>query len=355
MKKNIVSLIPLFFAVLIMISCKEKKSPISKAEYSGKDLTNAASITRNKETKAVFFSIETQGKWSLYAGTSVDNIDFSKPVIEGTDSQQSIPLDLSATDSVRYYFQLVTEEGKAILAERLLPMAGGYNFRDLGGFKTKEGKYVKWGKIFRSDDLNNLTDSDLKYLANIPLVSIVDFRSEKEIKEAPDKLPSSVVKDYPLSITPGNLSSTDDIKNLTPVQIDSIMMAINTSFVTDSAYIEQYRTYFSLLQNEKDVPLMFHCSAGKDRTGMGAALVLFALGVDEETIFEDYLSSNRYLGNKYAKLIEENPNMKSLFQVKTEFLKAGIDQMKKDHGSVENYLTNVLNVDIPKMREMYLY
>lgn len=343
----------LSFLVLsaVLISCKDSKLKIDKAQYSGKDISSEASIIRNKDTKAAELHIELSGKWMLYAGNSVESIDFSKPIAEG-DKSGVFPLNVS--DSVRSYFELVTPEGRAILAERHLPMSGGYNFRDLGGYKTVDGRYVKWGKIFRSDDLATLTGSDLSYLSSIPLISIVDFRSSEEIKGAPDKLPSSVKKDYAYSITPGNLS-IERLAELKASQIDSAMVKMNVSFVSDTACINRYKEFFALLQQEKNVPLMFHCSAGKDRTGMGAALVLFALGVDEKTIVDDYLASNIYLGDKYAQYIAKYPNLKPLFEVQKNFLMAGIDRMKKDHGSVEKYLINVLGVDIQKFREMYLY
>lgn len=350
MKKIILSL--LVIGSIVMNSCKDSNMKVDKAQYSGKDISGEASIIRNKETKAAELCIETAGKWFLYAGNSLENINFSKPIAEGEGSG-TFPLHVA--DSVRSYFQLVTLEGKAILAERHLPMKGGYNFRDLGGIGTTDGKYVKWGKIFRSDDLHNLTDDDLNYLSSIPLVSIVDFRSSDEIKRSPDRLPASVKKDYTYSITPGNLLAAKSLADLKMEQMDSAMMEMNILLVNDTSCVNRYKDFFALLQDEKDVPLMFHCSAGKDRTGMGAALVLFALGVDENTIIEDYLSSNTYLGDKYAHYIAQNPNLKPLFEVKKEFLKAGIDEIKKEHGSVENYLVNILKVDIQKFREKYLY
>ena len=133
------------------------------------------------------------------------------------------------------------------------------------------------------------------------------------------------------------------------------MMQMNTLFVTDSTFVDKYRIFFRLLQDEQEVPLLFHCSAGKDRTGMGAALILYALGVDEATIMQDYLASNIYLDNKYAKELERNPEPKSVLTVKREFLQAGIDRIKQDHGSVENFLKNVLKVDLAKFKERYLY
>jgi len=334
--------------VLVIFSCQDQK----KAVYEGKDMSDQASIVRDKNTKTAMLNIDVNSKWTLYAGNTVDSIDFTKPVAEGEGSG-IFPLDVSPAQ--RSYFQLITNNGKAILSEKQLPMAGGYNFRDMGGMKTKEGRYVKWGKIIRSDDLHNLTDSDLEYLSSIPLVSIVDFRSAAEMKLSPDKVPASVKNNYPLSISPGNLNSSDDIGNFSISQVDSFMISINEMLVTDPVCIGQYKELFRLLQNKGDVPLLFHCSAGKDRTGMAAALIFLALGVDEEDVLEDYLMSNTYLSGKYAKYIVEKPNLKALFEVKPEFLMSGINRIKKDHGGVENYLKNILGVDIEKMKELYLY
>lgn len=241
-------------------------------------------------------------------------------------------------------------------SERHLPMEGGFNFRDMGGIRTKDGKSIKWGKIVRSDDLHNLTGADLEYLSAIPIISIVDFRSEDEMKSAPDKLPASTKNYYPYSINPGNLNAAaDGLDNLATMNMDSVMMQINVMLVSDSASIKRYRDFFNLLQDEKNVPLLFHCSAGKDRTGMAAALILYALGVDEVQIMEDYLLSNKYIGAKYAKYVEQYPELKSLFEVKREYVSAGINKIKADYGSVEKYLVDVLEVDIEKFRDTYLY
>lgn len=343
-------LIFISLSLIVIASCNT--NTMNKATYTGNDLSDKVYITRDKTTKQASLVINTPGKWELYSGSSVDNIDFSKSIVKG-DSNGTYSLNVN--DTARSYFQIVTEQGSAILAERHLPMTGGYNFRDLGGFKTTDGKYVKWGKVFRSDDLNKLTDADLKYLNSIPLISIIDFRSPSEIKLSPDKMPRSTRNNYAFSITPGNLSSIDDIKNMTTDQINNTMKSINQMLVTDSSCIAQYRLYFDLLQDETETPLMFHCSAGKDRTGMGAALFLYSLGVDEKTILNDYLSSNKYLGDKYKPILTQHPNLKPLLEVDESFLKAGIEQIKKDHGSIENYLTNILNVDLNKMRQLYLY
>lgn len=347
MKINLVSI---FILAMSFISCKNQGGAIH-AEYAGEDISGVAHILRDKQTKEASLTISASGSWKLFSGTSVETIDLSRPLLTG-ELPGLYPLQVS--DSVRSYFQLVTDKGKAILAERHLPMTGGYNFRDLGGFRTTEGRYVKWGKIIRSDDLFHLTEADLHYLSSLPLVSIVDFRAESEIDHAPDKLPETTTGHYLYSISPGNLSSTKDI-NQVLLQNTKVMEQINVLLVSDTLNIKCYRDYFALLQNEMHQPLLFHCSAGKDRTGMAAALTLFALGVDEETIMADYLLSNAYLGDKYSEYTTKYPELKPLFEVKPEYLQAGLQYIKSKHGTVEFFLKKELNVNIEQLREMYLY
>lgn len=351
MKKIVLSLATCSL-ILATSVCSASNKTMGKAQYSGKDLSKTVSISRNKDTKDAVLNIKTDGRWTIYSGNSVENIDFSKSLLEGEGSGS---FSLAVNDTARSYFQVITDEGKIIVAEEHLPMSGGYNFRDLGGIKTKDNKYVKWGKILRSDDLHNLTDADLNYLSSIPLISIVDFRSIEEINQASDRIPSSVKEDYQYSITPGDLQSMVGDKNVTEKQLINAMVDVNKLLVTDGMSIEQYKKMFALLQSDDDIPLMFHCSAGKDRTGMGAALILLALGVDENIVLNNYLESNTYLAGKYSNYMAQKPELEPLLIVKPEYLKAGLEQIKKDYGTIENYLTKVLNVDINKMREMYLY
>lgn len=322
--------------------------------YNGEDIMNFASITRDPATKAATLHINVDGKWKMYGGRTIETINRKKPVIVGEGSGT---FALAVPDSVRSYFWLRTEKGDGLLAETHLPMEGGYNFRDLGGIRTTDGNYVKWGKLIRSDDLHTLTNADLEYLASIPITSDVDFRTEMEIETAPDRMPSPDTKYYRLSISPGNMdeSMIKTLLGYSALQADSMMMAINVSLVSDSAYVAKYRDFFRLLQNDVNLPLLFHCSAGKDRTGMAAALILYGLGADDETVMQNYLMSNKYVEAKYAPYIEKFPNLKPLFEVKPEFLQAGIDRIRADHGTVEDFLKSELNVDIQKFRDMYLY
>lgn len=340
------------FSILILgtlFSCSDNKKTV---QYLGKDISDQASILRDAKDKSVSLDIQLNEPWQLYAGPSVDKINLDQPVANG---DKAGVFSIESDPTKRAYFLLVTPTAQTILSERLLPLEGAYNFRDLGGIKTKNGKHVRWNKVFRAGDLAGLTPADLGYLQNLPLTTVVDFRTNEEIVDAPDKLPS-VTKSHHYGIAPGNLglASLGDMVDLKREEINKKMIEMNETLVSDPTIIDQYRKYFALLQDEKNTPLMFHCSAGKDRTGMAAALFLSALGVDEETIMSNYLLSNTYLGDKYASFLADYPALEGMFVVRPEFIQAGLDRIKADHGSIDNYLTQVLNVDLEKIQKIYL-
>lgn len=335
------------------LSCSGGKETSPKSGYAGEEQSRETMIFRDSKTKSTVLKIETAGKWTLYAGRDTESIDFSKPVAQGDGSGT---FDVAISDSLHYVFQLVTENGKALLGASHLPLESGYNFRDLGGLRTVHGKRVKWGTIFRSDDLGGLSDRDLAYLASIPLKSIVDFRSHSEIEASPDRVPESVQNRHPLSIDPGSIMGFMEkgVDAITTADAEDAMMMLYRTFVTDSACLTRFKEFFELLQDEGNAPLLYHCSAGKDRTGIATALLLSALGVDEETILEDYLLSNSYLKDKYSAIIDKFPELRAMFEVKPHYIKGTFDEIKTRHGSVEQFLKNELHVDLQKLRTLYL-
>lgn len=305
---------------------------------------------KNKSTK---LNVNIDCKWELFYGNSFDTINKLKPILYGNSHGV---FNINVPYRSKNYFLLSTNGNTILLTESLLPIYGGHNFRDLGGLKTYDDQYTKWGKIFRADDLSNLTNNDLAFLDSIPLTSIVDFRSLEEISKAPDKTPNSVKKCYTYPMNPGNVmqSQTLDYKTISPSDADSIMINLNKQLVTNKECVKNYKDFFYLLQDNANSPILFHCTAGKDRTGLGAALILYSLGVDKYTIMENYLESNIYLESKYGIYKEKYPNLRPLFEVKPEFLLGAINTIIDQHSSIEDYLTKVLNINIEKMRELYL-
>lgn len=316
----------------------------------GVDLNSIASISRDKQTKAASLIIDTVDEWEIYAGDTIASIDMTEPILIGAGGGC---FELPVALNKRSYFRLNIGMNSTILAERVLPMTGAFNFRDLGGIKLRDNRKVKWGKLFRADELTNLTAEDIAYLGSIPISSVIDFRAEGEIKRAPDKLPLSTQFTYPLSITPGAMR-TDGVQSRGVSSFSNQMKHTNRLYVSDSACIRAYRIMFAIIQNNLSAPLVFHCSAGKDRTGMAAALILFALGASEEVVLEDYMLSKTHIADKYTAMVERYPRTAPIFTVKKPYLLAGINQMKRDYGSVMNFLTQELRVDIPRLRRIYL-
>lgn len=330
----------------------EKKNNIKEPIYHvATDVYKEARIIRNKYTKLASLEINTQSKWSLFAGNSPETINLDTPIATGKD-HGIYPLYVSTSE--RSYFKLTTDHGEAILSETQLPMAGGYNFRDLGGMQSSNGKHIKWGKIFRTDDLYNLTPEDLQYLSSIPINYVIDFRYKDECSSAPDRFPNGLKKCYSLSIKPGNLLSLRKQEGVTKEDIIEKMMDLYRIMVSTPDCIAIFKEFFKIMERGEN-PLIFHCSAGKDRTGVAASLLLFSLDIPYKTIMEDYMSSNEYLDDKYLPLFEENPINKYLYTVRPEFLESAISEINKKYGCVQSYLQDVLDVKIDKMKEIYLF
>ncbi|WP_428897650.1 protein-tyrosine phosphatase [Parelusimicrobium proximum] len=243
-----------------------------------------------------------------------------------------------------------------LLNDRFLPLEGGFNFRDLGEIALRGGAEVKRGLVFRGDELNKLTRKDLDYFSAIELISIVDFRSAQEIAAAPDRRPESLKHHYALSIDPGSITGKDanSFGDVTAEEVEDFMSAVYGFFVSDADAVNMYREFFKLLQNPAETPLLFHCTAGKDRTGVAAALFLYSLGADDDTVMEEYLLTNVGLEKKYGVLKKDYPELKPMFEAEGKYLETFINAVRDKHGSMEKYLTAVLNVDLAKMRGLYI-
>lgn len=243
---------------------------------------------------------------------------------------------------------------------RQLPIKSAYNFRDLGGYLGKGNKSVKWRNLLRASDFNELADDDALYLASLPVVTVVDFRSNAEFVKTPDRVIPSVKNVYNLSIDAGDLvpklmtlvynQSIDDDERFS-LALD-LMFEMYRKLVTE--YNSVYRRFFEILQRGDAQPLLFHCSAGKDRTGVASALLLSSLGVDRDVIYDDYMMTNQTLQGKYDHL-DYLGRISLLFKsVRQDFLDTAFYEIEKRHGSVAAYLTKELSVDMDKMQKLYL-
>lgn len=361
--KNVLNF-PFVLFLISFISCNEDDDKKMRMGYSGNDISHLVEVVRDAETKNVVLNVKTNEVWELYAGLTAENIDVTRAVLSGASKGE---FDVNVEPDKRYIFQFQTIEGQAFVSEKHLPIKGGYNFRDMGGIKNKENRFVRWGLLFRTDEMNKLTEADLSYIASTGLQTVFDFRtvSEKEggmegmMPPAPDKLPASVKNVYELPIAAGNIFSEEMIDRIrmgaTQEELTEVMKNTYRELVGEDEYVKCYKEFFSYLQNKDYIPVSYHCSAGKDRTGVAAMLIYSALDVDKEIIMEDYMLSKQYIAGKYDSYLKIYPQIAPLVTIREEYLEAAYEMIEQKHGNMNKFLTEVLDIDISKMKELYLY
>ncbi|MEG3166277.1 tyrosine-protein phosphatase [Sphingomonas sp. PB2P19] len=249
--------------------------------------------------------------------------------------------------------------------QRLLPLQGGQNFRDLGGYRTVGGRTVRWGLLYRSGSMHNLTVADYGYLGKLGIRAVCDFRAREERQVEPTnwpagKSPRMLADDYSMRTMGGG---NFDLTKITPEQAKGALAAMYPSILTQ--FNGQYRRMFAELLSG-NAPLAFNCSAGKDRTGIAAALLLTALGVPRETVIEDYLLSNRYYHPERAgPSADQGANpwrnispavMRSLSGVNRDAIEAVFKITDRHAGGTAGYLRDELGLGAPEiasLRRMY--
>ena len=231
-------------------------------------------------------------------------------------------------------------------------MTGASNFRDLGGYTGHGGQQVKWRSIFRSDHLAGLTPADQSVLAQLGVTRAVDFRGQAESAAYAYALPG--VAYHPLAIEPTVVQRAMELQRsghqLTAQDAVELMQETYRGFVHDNA--PRFAALFQLLL-ASDEPLVFHCTAGKDRTGFAAALILFALGVPRDVVMHDYLLTNS-LYRRPAGMGSHAPQevLAVLWRVQEEFLEAALHKVESEFGGLQPYLVDVLGVDAAAQKEL---
>ncbi len=231
---------------------------------------------------------------------------------------------------------------------RVVLLEGASNVRDLGGYRAGDGRQVRFGMVFRSASLARLTSADQQRLATLGLRSICDFRGRRERARAPSRLKVlRGVSVHSLPIEPRVGASLGDIVatgRATGEDVLAVLRSAYLAYVGDHA--ASYRGLFQLLLQPGLAPLLFHCSAGKDRTGFGAALILAALGVSWDQIVADYLATNR-LWEADSELARGLPPeiAEPLLRVHPELLSAAFDEIRGRFGSLEHYFATMLGLD----------
>ena len=255
--------------------------------------------------------------------------------------------------------------------KRRLDFFGAKNFRTLGGYKTIDGKMIRWGMLYRSDHLQKLTDTDLRHLAALNLDRIIDFRTEHEKEAEPDRLPANSgirIVDIPIldsSTKIWNDSGKHFQKEILK-DIDPANSLIETNIEMATRFTPQMRQFIRELISANGRPVLFHCAAGKDRTGYAAAIILRILGVPLEAVMDDYLLSNQYYLSAHAwnlfllRLVKGqrfSTVVSGFLEVQPAYLSAAFEAVDSEFGSIDGYVRDGLGLtiqDVELLKDLYL-
>lgn len=250
-----------------------------------------------------------------------------------------------------------------LASDRVIHLKGTTNTRDIGGYQTTDMRTLRWGQIIRSDNLSRLTADDFKKLEDMGLKTVIDLRTEKEHDESPTiwqgdhpprffHFPIGDAKDR-WFITQREMMKKN---RFTEEQALSHMVAGYRMFADEGK--SSYQKMMEVVLDESNWPVLIHCSAGKDRSGIAVALIMEALGVDRETIMQEYLLTNdvsrveekaAFMARESKKLAKGSKFSKGvpasawlpIVGVRKEMLEAFYDRVDEDYGSMDAYLTDL--------------
>ena len=241
--------------------------------------------------------------------------------------------------------------------DRVLRLQGASNFRDLGGYPGHGGRPLRWRRLFRTDHLGALTIGDKTALATLGLAQTFDFRGVAERAQTPYQLPG--VKQHSLAIEPTVSQHMQALvakgQPLTVPVVVGLMEDLYRSLVNEQ-HVRFAELFDHLLLAR--APLAFHCTAGKDRTGFAAALILLALGVPREVVMQDFLLTNEHYRHPPLMTSETPPeSVAVLWSVRPSFLDAAMHVVDQDHGGIERYLRQRIGLSrtaLAALAERYL-
>lgn len=339
-----------------------------------KNFIDVYCIRNNEKFK---IHIENAGnEYELYYTDVAEITNDLKFITRGTEK------DIEIEDPVKgkrtYFVVKMSGYEDEIFAERKLPLKGACNFRDLGGFRTTEEKRVKWDKFYRSDALNILTSEDIKYLENMGLRGILDYRAKSEAEEEKDleikgamyfNIPAMKTLEEEDDSMKGNFNMEFLFKNLEKIpQLQDPMAFMIKGYESMAFENKAFKKMIELMEDENDIPFVQHCKSGKDRTGMGSAFILLMLGVDMKAVKEDYLASNDYrkeynqmVKNKFASFLTDKKRedlFSLMLEVKEEYFEAIFKCIFEKYSTIEEYFEKEYDLTEEKVSNFkvkYLY
>lgn len=291
---------------------------------------------------------------AVYAGTSASSQKHRVGAGSGTDT-------VTVTAAYGSWIRLVPSQGSPlVLSVRDLGLASDPNLRDIGGYRTADGQWVRMGVVYRSQALS-LSASDLAAVDKLGITADYDLRTTAEIATSPDVVPAGAAYSH-LNVI-GDSTSTSISGVTSAAQAEQYMQEGEREFVTSPTSQAAFKALLTGIA-DGDGAALYHCTAGKDRTGWATAVVLTLLGVPQSTVMQDYLLSNQYYFDSPAiqAMLAAMPAAQAavytpFMEVESSYLQAGFDQVETSYGTMYNYAVHGLGLSpqtIQKLRERLL-
>ena len=306
-----------------------------------------------------------EGYVKVFASTNPDDIPEIRPVATANIADQWATVVTDDPAKRHYYTLLFNDKYRVRVATRNVNVPNVQNFRDLGGYPVyARHKQVRWGMLYRSAQIDLAQPATRDKLNNLGIRTLIDLRDTSEYsRTASDTLPGQP-RVVHIPIHAGNLADILTGIDRESIQSDTvyrIVERINRHIV--AVHASDFRRIFDILLDEDNYPAVIYCTTGKGRTGIAAALLLSALGVNDEDIMDDYRLSNRYFdipaATSYAYELPTRSQeaLTTVYSAREGFLDAARDEIEHAYGSVDDYLRRAIGLekeDLKQLRKILL-
>lgn len=290
------------------------------------------------------------GVMKLYVSDNPESFNMSNPVMY-SNIDKGITTFITNNNITRKYFLLAfNDKYYQTVGSRSVSMDGVQNLRDIGGYLTpNKNKATRWGKVFRSGQLGVLSNLDTMRLNNLGIKTIIDLRGEDEVAATPEKYGNAKLISIPIPLQKKDILS----KRIEEGRIrkgDAMLYMQDTYLRYVNHDNEQFGKALKVFLDKDNYPILINCSMGKDRTGFLTAMLLAAVGIPEETIKKDYVSSNNYINISHLAYMARNLSQDSqeaitvLVTVNEGLMDLVFNQIKKEYGSTDKFLSKGLDL-----------
>lgn len=318
---------------------------------------DTATVTRDGQNYLVSWHSDEIQHVKVYAGLDPNSIGSEHLVSEGTGTGQATVSKLPSES--RWYFRLQPDKGQSLMVgDRSLHLTTAANFRDVGGYRTGDGQWVRMGLAYRSNGLEHLSDQELAQIERLHIKLVCDLRTAEERARGPDRatagateVPADVLADDAdliHSLMAGRANTSNGASGTAPAPTaEDMEQRIYRDFVRLPSAQRAYHALLTRLADPAQLPTVFHCTAGKDRTGWAQAVLLTILGVPRSTIVEDYVLTNAYLNDAALNGIHQAMSGVAPTKIVANpaALDAGFDEVVQRYGSFDRYLHEGLHLD----------